>query len=165
MITKQESLLAILDAANYVYQLYEHPPVFTVEQAMHYCKDIPGAHVKNLFLRNKKKTSYLLVTVKDEKTVDLLALGETLGIGRLSFASGDDLIKMLNVQPGSVTPLAMMNDQDHRVKLYFDHDLLNDEFISIHPMVNTATLCLKLSDLILLIEKNHREKIEFIEIP
>jgi Ala-tRNA(Pro) deacylase len=69
---------------------------------MQYCKDIPGAHVKNLFLRNKKKTSYFLVTVKDEKTVDLLTLGEILRAGRLSFGSSDDLIKMLSVQPGEL---------------------------------------------------------------
>ena len=67
MIASKEHLLSILNTINFEYQLYEHPPVFTANDAMQHCTHIPGAHVKNLFLRNKKKTAYWLVTVKEEK--------------------------------------------------------------------------------------------------
>ena len=165
MITGKEQLLSMLSSDRCHHTLYEHPPVFTADESMQYCADIPGAHVKNLFLRNKKKTVYFLLTVKEEKRVDLLTLGERLGLGRLSFASSDDLIAMLGIQPGSVTPLAIINDHSHHVMLYFDHDLMGEEFVSVHPMQNTATICIKLCDLIQFIDKSGQKKIDFIEVP
>ena len=165
MISNKEILLSKLKEDNCAYQLYEHPAVFTVEEATQYCSHVPRAHVKNLFLRNKKKTTYWLVTVKEEKRVDLLALGSILNGGRLSFANHTDLVEMLGVQPGSVTPLGIINDHAKRVKLLFDKDLLSEENISVHPMENTATISVQLNDLVHFIESNHQEKIEFVEIP
>jgi Ala-tRNA(Pro) deacylase len=165
MISSKEKLLLKLDSDNFIYQLHEHPPVFTVEEAMQYCAHIPGAHVKNLFLRNKKKTAYWLVTVKDEKRVDLLALGKILNEGRLSFGSHAELIAILGIQPGSVTPFAIINDYAKYVKLIFDKDLLQDKYINIHPMENTATITITMDDLLRFIESNHQIKIEFIDIP
>lgn len=154
----------MLNANNFGYQLYEHPPVFTVKDAQN-AAHIPGVHVKNLFLRNKKKTAYWLVTVKEEKRVDLMAFGNLLNEGRLSFASHNDLIAILGVQPGSVTPLAIINDQTQCAKLIFDNDLLLEKHINIHPMENTATISIKLHDLLCFIKGNHQGKIEFIDIP
>ncbi|HEX4045859.1 MAG TPA: prolyl-tRNA synthetase associated domain-containing protein [Gammaproteobacteria bacterium] len=165
MISSKEELLLILNSDNFGYQLYEHPPVFTASDAEEHCVHIPGVHVKNLFLRNKKKTAYWLITVKDEKRVDLMAFGNILNEGRLSFASHSDLIAMLGIQPGSVTPLAIINDQAKRVKLIFDNALLLEKHINIHPMENTATISVQLCDLLRFIEGNHQGKIEFIEIP
>lgn len=165
MISSKEKLLLILDADNVGYQLYEHPPVYTTEEAAEHCAHIPGVHVKNLFLRNKKKTAYWLVTVREDKRVDLFVLGEIFNEGRLSFASHSDLTTMLGVQPGSLTPLAIINDQENRVKLFIDNDLLTEKHINIHPMENTATISVKASDLLRFIEGRHQRKIEFIEIP
>lgn len=165
MIRNKDQILALLQAENCAYQFFEHPPVFTVEEALKHCSDIPGSHVKNLFLRNKKKTAYWLITVKEDKRVDLQALGELLGGGRLSFGSADDLMTMLGVTPGSVTPLAMVNDHERRVKLFFDRDLLKDPGINIHPMENTATIHLELQDLLSFIEHSRQEKVEFLDLP
>lgn len=165
MISHQTKILALLDSKNCPYQLYEHPPIFTVTDAKKYCREIPGAHVKNLFLRNQKKTAYWLLTVKDEKHVDLLALGKQVKAERLSFASVADLAAMLGVSPGSVTPLAIINDSGKRVKLYFDKDLLTEQTISVHPMENTATINLGLHDLLQFIAEFREEKVEFISIP
>ena len=92
-------------------------------------------------------------------------MGDQLKLGRLSFASNDDLKSMLGVEPGSVTPIAIINNESKRVKLLFDNDLLTEEYISIHPMVNTATIAIRLGDLLQFIKNNHQEKIEFIDIP
>lgn len=158
-------LLSLLSASIFTYQLYEHPPVFTANEARQYCAHIPGAHVKNLFVRDKKKKAYLLVTVKEEKRIDLSVLEEKLKIGRLSFASNNDLTTMLGVQPGSVTPIAIINDKSKRIKPLFDDELLNDEYIAIHPLENTATISIKLQDLLLFIENYGLNKIEFLGIP
>jgi len=165
MISNKEQILALLHSNRCAYHLYEHPPVFTVIEASQHCAHIPGAHVKNLFLRNKKKTAYWLITVPEDKQVDLLLLGDRLGFGRLSFSSSADLTAMLGIQPGSVTPLAIINDQAKRIKLIFDRDLLNEQDISIHPMENKATISLKLQDLLQFLEGYRHEKVEFMEIP
>lgn len=165
MISARKPLLSLLDGAHLEYQLHEHPAVFTAEDGEQYCAHIPGAHVKNLFLRNEKKTAYWLVTIKYEKRVDLSQLAKILNGGRLSFANHRDLQTMLGVTPGSVTPIAIINDHARRVKLILDQDLLQEEYINIHPMENTATITMKLVDLQNFIEKRHQIKIDFVVIP
>jgi Ala-tRNA(Pro) deacylase len=165
MILSREKVLLMLDRSNFEYRLYEHPPIFTVEDAEQHCSHVPGVHVKNLFLRNKKKTAYWLATIKEDKRVDLLALGSMLNEGRLSFVNPNDLVAMLGVQPGSVTPLAIINDHAKRVKLIFDNDLSSEKYISIHPLENTATISVKLCDLLRFIESNIQGEIKFMEIP
>lgn len=164
MIITQQSLFSLLDSASCHYQLFEHPPVFTVEDAKRHCTHIPGAQVKNLLLRDKKKTTYLLLTVKDEKRLDLAALSQQLGLGRLSFVSSDELIAMLGVPPGSVNPLAIINDQSAKVRQFFDSDLLNEEIICIHPMINTATISIRMNDLLAFIQRYRDGDIEFITL-
>ncbi len=165
MISTKESLFSLLDAAHLEYQLHEHPAVFTAEEGEQYCAHIPGAHVKNLFLRNEKKTAYWLVTIKYHKRVDLSELAKILNNGRLSFANHNDLKAMLGVTPGSVTPIAIINDHAKRVKLIFDQDLLQEEDINIHPMENTATITVKLTDLQNFVEQKYQIKINFETIP
>lgn len=165
MIITPKNLFPLLDEAQCDYQLFEHPPVFTVEDSLLHCTHIPGAQVKNLFLRDRKKKNYALLTVKDEKRVDLTALSEQLGWGRLSFVKGEELVSMLGVQPGSVTPLAIINDQSQSIKQLLDSDLLKEDYISIHPMVNTATICIRLEDLLAFIRCYRQEYIEFFVVP
>jgi len=165
MISGKQQLLPLLNAAQLEFQLHEHPAVFTAEEGEQYCAHIKGAHVKNLFLRNEKKTAYWLVTIKYHKRVDLAALAKVLNGGRLSFANHDDLLSMLGVTPGSVTPIAIINDKAGCVKLLLDQDLLQEEDINIHPMENTATITMKLADLRNFIENYQHIKMEFISIP
>lgn len=160
----QQVLLALLDSAGVSYVRYEHPPIFTANDGIQYCSQIPGTHAKNLFLRDQKKSQYILITVKDEKRVDLLALAKLIDIGRLSFASDCDLISMLCVQPGSVTPFAILNDQEKLVKFFMDKILLQSEYINVHPMENTATLHLKIQDLLAFIESRYDRKINLIDV-
>lgn len=165
MISNKQSLLPLLDEARLSYKLYEHPAVFTAEDGERHCAHIPGMHVKNLFLRNEKRTAYWLVTIQYHKRVDLSQLAKILNGGRLSFANYGELTNMLGVMPGSVTPIAIINDYARQVKLVFDQDLLKEDYINIHPMENTATITVRCEDLKNFIEKQNQIKIDFAMIP
>src|SRR3954464_10929227 len=121
MLSPQQ-LFARLDELGLAHHTVEHEPVFTVEQAKQHRGVLPGHHIKNLFLRNKKEEMWLVVTPED-RTIDLKQLGERLGAGRLSFGSPERLRKYLGVEPGSVTPFAVINDTGHAVRLVLDSGL------------------------------------------
>lgn len=125
----------------------EHPPVFTVEEAKALRGNLPGHHVKNLFLRNKKEEMWLVVAIED-RAVDLKRLGEVLGAGRLSFGSPERLRRHLGVEPGSVTPLALINDESRNVRLAFDRGLMDGGPVNVHPLVNTMTTAMTAADLL-----------------
>ena len=108
---------------------------------------LPGHHIKNLFLRNKKEEMWLVVALED-RAIDLKRLGDVLGAGRLSFGSADRLKRYLGVEPGSVTPLALVNDEAHAVQLVLDRDTAEDGPVNAHPLVNTMTTALTPADLL-----------------
>src|SRR5438045_8548468 len=119
---------------------HEHPAVMTVEESERLVPRLPGAKTKNLFLRDKKGERHLLVTVPHDLSVDLKALGTTLGVDRLGFASADRLMKYLGVSPGSVSLLGLVNDTDHAVEFVIDRRLWDADAVHAHPLVNTATM-------------------------
>jgi Ala-tRNA(Pro) deacylase len=128
------------------HRTVEHEAVFTVEQAKQHRGVLPGHHIKNLFLRNKKEEMWLVVALED-RTIDLKRLGEVLGAGRLSFGSPERLKTWLGVEPGSVTPLSVINDTRHKVTLVLDRGLEQDGPINAHPLTNTMTSAISLSHL------------------
>ena len=122
------------------YERYDHPAVFTVEEAQRLVPELPGAKTKNLFLRDGKGRRHFLVVVPAQKRVDIKGLARKMEAGRLSFASARRLQKYLGVDPGSVTLLAVANDPTHQVKLLIDADTWHSDLFQFHPLVNTATL-------------------------
>jgi Ala-tRNA(Pro) deacylase len=141
-------LFALLDRQEIRHQTVDHAPVFTVEEAQALRGLLPGAHTKNLFLRDNKKT-YFLVTVEEERPVDLKQLRTMIGAkGGLSFGSPEALFDCLGVRPGSVTPLAAVNDEGSRVKVFLDAALLDASVVNCHPLVNTQTTALAPADLL-----------------
>jgi Ala-tRNA(Pro) deacylase len=139
-------LFARLDELGLAYRTVEHVPVFTVEQAKEHRGLLPGHHIKNLFLRNKKEAMWLVVALED-RAIDLKQLGEVLGAGRLSFGSPERLRRHLAVEPGSVTPFATINDPAHRVTLVLDRGLVEGGPVNAHPLVNTMTTAISFADL------------------
>jgi len=133
-------LLKLLQKCDIPYQTFEHRAVFTCSDAAKLGIDIPGAHTKQLLMRDKKKRHYVLAIVMHDKTVDVKALGKELGTGRLSFASPPDLKRLLHVDPGAVTPFGLMFDKDHTVQVIVDEDAWAIGQFQFHPLVNTATL-------------------------
>jgi Ala-tRNA(Pro) deacylase len=145
MLTPQQ-LFARLDALGLAHRTVEHAPVYTVEQAREHRGVLPGHHIKNLFLRNKKEAMWLVVALED-RAIDLRTLGERLGAGRLSFGSPERLRTHLGVEPGSVTPFAVVNDTAHRVTLVLDRAVAGGGPVNAHPLTNTMTTAIAFADL------------------
>ncbi len=141
-----QQLFAWLDAIGIAHRTVEHPPLFTVEEAKALRGNLPGHHIKNLFLRNKKEEMWLVVALED-RAIDLKRLGDVLGAGRLSFGSPQRLKRHLGVAPGSVTPLSLVNDQGHLVRLALDRGIADGGPVNAHPLVNTMTTALSPADL------------------
>jgi Ala-tRNA(Pro) deacylase len=129
-----------------VYERHEHPPVATVEDAMQHWAGIDATHCKNLFLRNQKGDRHYLLIVPHLKTVNLRAVAEQIGDGRLSFASPERLMKHLGVTPGSVSPFGLINNSDRTVRVVLDRDLESAERLGFHPNINTRTLVVSGAD-------------------
>lgn len=137
-----DALLAFLAANGIEATTYAHPAVHTVAQSQALRGDIPGAHTKNLFLRDGKKT-YFLVTIAEDTPVSLKALKGPLGArGSLSFGSAAALMELLGVAPGSVTLLAAANDAGRQVRVVVDAALMRAEAVGCHPLTNDRTTVL-----------------------
>lgn len=149
-LTSEDRLFADLAALDIAWQMVEHQAVFTVEESAKIDRDIPGAHTKNLFLKDDAG-QYWLVTVPAAMRTDLKALPAILGGKRVSFAKAADMERLLGIIPGSVTPLAAINDTGGAVRLVLDSKLAAADRINVHPLRNTATIGLKPTDLILLL--------------
>lgn len=152
-----EALFEALRALEATFEVHAHPPVFTVDEAKrHRPAASEGVHLKNLFLRDKKGAMFL-VTTHEDRAVDLRALGAALGKKNLSFASFDRLRTHLAVEPGSVTPLAVMNDRAGAVSLVLDASLLSASRIHCHPLTNDRTLSLSPVDLLRFVRASGHE--------
>ena len=139
---KEQAVLALLDSRRLPYVRVAHAAVYTMRDSAALDIDLPGVRCKNLFLHDKKKRQFFLLTTTPDKTVDLKALAASLDCPRLSFASAETLAAKLGIGAGALSPLALVNDQDGTVQLLFDQDLEARPVLCFHPLVNTATLCL-----------------------
>ncbi|MDD6103431.1 MAG: prolyl-tRNA synthetase associated domain-containing protein [Bacteroidales bacterium] len=153
---KIQSTLAWLDAHEIQYEVYYHPPLFTIEEALAYWKEIDSTHCKNLFMRNHKGNRHYLISFECHKDLDIHSLEQMIHQGKLSFASPERMDRCLGVAPGSVCAFGLINDMDiaqtanpkelfengHRVKYFLDSDLRRAEKISFHPCDNRASVVL-----------------------
>ena len=137
--TPPEDLIRILGDAGIGHSLHEHPPLRTVEDSKAFRGDMEGTHVKNLYLRDRKKKNFLVVAQED-RAIDLKSLPDMIGSDRLSFGSADRLFEFLGVRPGAVSPFTLINDSEHRVSLALDASLMQAERLYFHPLVNDLTL-------------------------
>lgn len=158
---KQE-VYEFLQAKGVTYEVTEHKAVYNMDELAEVELPYPEADAKNLFVRDDKKSSYYLITVRGSKRVDLQEFRKAYGIRRLSFASAEDLERLLGLFPGSVTPLGLLNNTEKNVKLFLDSDFGKDDLIGVHPNENTATVWLKAGDLVRLI-REHGNEVELIK--
>ena len=158
MLKSREHMLAHLDELGIEQRTVLHPPVFTVEQAQEHTSHLAGGHCKNLFLKDKKGRLWL-VTCLDEQQVDINRLAKLLGAARLSFANAELLDEVLGVAPGSVTPLAIINDTASRVTAVLDPKLLAHAQVNCHPLENDATTTLASADLLRFIRATGHEPV------
>jgi Ala-tRNA(Pro) deacylase len=134
-------LIALLDVLGIAQTTVDHPAVFRVEEGAEIKAALPGAHTKNLFLKDAKGQLWL-ISAADRTAIDLKALPPVIGSARLSFGSAERLHDALGVTPGSVTALALINDPEHRVRFVLDRELALAETVNFHPLTNTATTAL-----------------------
>ena len=151
MSTSRTALFAHLDALEIRYQTVEHAPIFTVEEARDIKAGMPGAHTKNLFLKDRHGQA-ILITAMDETVIRLNRLHRQISSGRLSFGDEPLLLDCLGVRPGSVTALALINDTDMRVRFLLDKALLDWPLVWSHPLLNDATTGMAPDDLLRFIE-------------
>lgn len=160
-MNKQE-VYAFLKNKNIWHEITEHGVVYTMEDLSHVELPYPDADAKNLFVRDDKKRNYYMITVTSEKRVDLKEFRSKYGTAKLSFASADDLMAIMGLIPGAVTPLGLLNDAECRVKLFLDNAFA-DGLIGVHPNDNTATVWLKTEDLIRLLRESGHE-VQLVEV-
>jgi Ala-tRNA(Pro) deacylase len=153
-----ESLLAHLTALGIPHRTYDHPAVFTVEEAKALRGKLPGGHCKSLFLKDKKGALWLAVML-EERRIDLRKLADALGAARFSFGSSELLLEVLGVTPGSVTPFALINDRAGRVRLLLDAEMLSQDPLNYHPLVNTRTTAIAPQDLLTFVRSTGHEPV------
>ncbi len=143
---------------NIWYEVTEHEAVYNMAEASAVELPYPEADAKNLFVRDDKKRNYYLITVKGDKKVNLKAFRQNNGTRNLSFASEEDLMDIMGLIPGAVTPLGILNDDKRRVQIYIDKALTEEPGLTgVHPNDNTATVWLKTQDLIDIIKEHGNE--------
>ena len=147
MPATREELLARLKSLGIEATTRDHPPVYTVEEARALRGEIPGGHCKNLFLKDDKGNLWLIVCL-EEAEIDLKAAPSRIGSRRLSFGRAELLREVLGVEPGSVTPFGLINDTEKRVNVVLDAGMMAHEFLSYHPLENTATTTIRAADLV-----------------
>jgi Ala-tRNA(Pro) deacylase len=149
-MSQEQALFDTLDSLGIAWSLHDHDTVFTVEASATLHQEIPGAHTKNLFLKDASG-QFWLVTAPNDARVDLKALPAVIGSKKLSFGKADDMERLLGVTPGSVTPLAGFNDKNGNVRIVLDTQLSTAERVNVHPLRNTATVGLSGEGLISLL--------------
>ncbi|MAS12177.1 MAG: DNA-binding protein [Nitratireductor sp.] len=147
-----EALLEYLQELGIEVKTHRHPPLFTVADSQSLRGEIPGGHTKNLFLKDKKD-NFFLVTVDEDAQVDLKSIHHKIGAAsRVSFGKPEKLMEYLGVEPGSVTVFGVVNDDQHKVTVVLDADLLDNETINAHPLTNEATTSIGRDDLMRFLE-------------
>jgi Ala-tRNA(Pro) deacylase len=143
-----DDLFAYLDRLGIAHASVTHAPAFTVEEARALHDRVPGAHTKNLFLKDKKGALFLVVAL-EEAVIELKSLHRALGAsGRFSFGSAELLRATLGVEPGSVTPFAVLNDTPARVSVVLDAVMMEHPVLNYHPLRNTMTTTIGRDDLV-----------------
>ena len=162
----EAGLFARLDALGVAYTLHRHPPAFTVPEAQALRGTLPGGHVKNLFLRDKKRRMWLL-TALEHRAIDLKDIRRRIGAsGSLSFGSPELLMQMLGVEPGSVTPFGVINDRAGAVTMLLDKGVLDHDAVHAHPLRNDMTTAVSPGDLLrFLAAENHAPELIDFDAP
>jgi len=156
MAKTTNDLFARLDELGIETTTHTHPPLFTVEESKRLRGDLPGGHCKSLFLKDKKGQLYLVVALED-RPVDLKRLRKAIGAGNLSFGRPELLMEVLGVEPGAVTPFALISDQAGRVDVILDQAMLDHDPLNYHPLTNGMTTAIAPGDLLTFIAATGHE--------
>lgn len=160
-MTKEETYQYLTDH-NVKYEITEHGAVFNMAELESVELPYPDADAKNLFVRDDKRRNYYLITVKGDKRVDLKDFRRKHELRPLTFCSAEELMDIMKLFPGAVSPLGLLNDKEHNVKFFLD-EAFGEGPVGIHPNDNTATIWLKTADLVRVISE-HGNCVEMVNL-
>ena len=146
-LAKEVRVYDLLDSLGVTYQRIDHEPAMTMEACAEIDRVLDATICKNLLLCNRQCTSFYLLMLPGEKSFKTSTFSKTIGSSRLSFADPQYMEEFLDITPGSVSVMGLLNDKDRRVELIMDEDILKGEYIGFHPCINTSSLRLKTADL------------------
>lgn len=129
------------------FELVEHEPALTTEQADAFIEGIEGVRTKSMFLTNKKKTQYYLLIMDDKKSLDMDLFKELVSANRIRMASADSLYEKMQLPPGTVSPFGLLNNEEKDIQVYFDKEIINEERMTFHPNTNEKTIFISTQDL------------------
>ena len=147
-LAKEVRCYDLLDCLNVSYQRIDHDPAMTMEDCAEVDKSLEATICKNLFLCNRQATDFYLLMIPDTKVFKTKELSAQIGSSRLSFATPEYMERYLDITPGSVSVLGLMNDTDGHIKLLIDEDVLKGEYIGCHPCINTSSLRIRTGDMV-----------------
>ncbi|MBR3849185.1 MAG: prolyl-tRNA synthetase associated domain-containing protein [Oscillospiraceae bacterium] len=147
-LPKEIRVYDLLDSLHIPYERTDHAAAMTMEDCLEIDKILEVIICKNLFLCNRQKTKYYLLMMPGDKVFKTKDLSAQIGSSRLSFAGAEDMEALLNITPGAVSIMGLMNDRDNRVQLLIDRPVMESELLGCHPCVNTSSLKLKTKDLL-----------------
>ncbi|NOR33794.1 MAG: prolyl-tRNA synthetase associated domain-containing protein [Bacteroidales bacterium] len=153
-MNKRAEVISYLNDLNIPFELHEHPPVPTVEEALPYWKDIDSAHCKNLFFRNHKGNRHYLVILDHRRQLNIRDLEQKLKQGKISFASPKRMERYLGLSAGSVSAFGIINDHENHIHLFIDEALQSATRISFHPNENNATLVISFASFLRFLESS-----------
>ena len=163
-IDKEERVYDLLDQLNIDYQRLDHQEANTMEVCLEIEKNLKSTICKNLFLVNSNKSQYYLLMLKENKKFKTKMISKQINSSRLSFGSDEKMLEYLDITPGSVSLLGLMNDHDFKVQLLMDKDLLQEEYLGCHPCINTSSLRIKMKDVFEKIIPSLRHEPIFVEV-
>ena len=147
-LPKEQRVYEFLDGLKIEYERIDHEAAMTMEACAEIDKVMGTAMCKNLLLCNRQCTQFYLLLIPGDKPFKTSVLSKQIGSSRLSFASGEYMEQFLDITPGSLSVMGLMNDKDHRVTLLVDEEVLSAERIGVHPCINTSSLALSTADLV-----------------
>ena len=136
-----------LQELGIAFDVVEHPPAFTTEQADSYIEGMEGVRTKSMFLTNRKKTQYYLLIMDDKKRLDMDDFKVQVGADRIRMASLESLAEKMNLPAGTVSPFGLLNNEEKDIQVYFDKEIINEERITFHPNTNEKTIFISTRDL------------------
>lgn len=146
-LPKERRVYELLDSLNIAYTRVDHEPAMTMEACVAVDEALGTVMCKNLLLCNRQCTDFYLLLMPGDKPFKTSVLSKQIGSSRLSFADGSYMEQFLDITPGSLSVLGLMNDKDHRVKLLIDADVLSGDAVGVHPCINTSSLGIRTADL------------------
>ena len=152
----ENELIKAIQEFGYKYKIHKHAPLHTVQDSVKLRGKIEGSHSKNLFLKNKKN-QFFLISCEENSKIDLKKMSKLTCAGNLSFSKKEYMMELIGVNPGSVTPYALLNDKNNKVRFFLEDKLFNSNILNFHPLVNTSTISLSKSNFISFMVENGKK--------